>query len=259
MTAIDAHHLTTGPADAPVVVLHASLGSSLAMWEPQVAALAERFRVVRYDLRGHGGSPRPPGPYTLADLAADVTTLLDHLGVERAHHVGLSLGGMVTMQLAATAPARVDRIVLCCTAAHLPPAQRWHDRAATVRAEGVRAVADAVVDRWLTDGLTARDPALVERLLAMVLRTSDEGYAGCCEAIGAMDLRDDVASITAPTLLVVGDQDPATPREHAEVIAAGVADARIVTVGPAAHLANVEQPDAVTRHILTHLDRRGQP
>lgn len=259
MTSVAVHHVTTGRDDAPVVVLHGALGSSLAMWEPQVGPLAERYRVVRYDLRGHGRSPAPPGPYALTDLAADATALLDHLGVDKAHHVGLSLGGMVTMQLAVTAPARVDRVVLCCTAAHLPPARRWHDRAATVREEGVGAVADAVVERWLTADLAADDPGLVGRLLAMVLRTSEEGYAGCCEAIGTMDLRDDLASIAAATLLVVGDEDPSTPREHAEVIAAGVADARIVTVGPAAHLANVEQPDAVTSRIIAHLDRRRQP
>lgn len=257
MSAVEIHHVVTGPVDAPVVILHDALGSSLDMWDAQAAPLATRFRVVRYDLRGHGGSPAPAGPYTLADLTADVTALLDRLGVARAHHVGLSLGGMIAMQLAVTAPARVDRMVLCCTAAHLPPAQRWHDRAATVRSEGVGAVADAVVDRWLTAGLAAADRALVHRLLTMVRGTSDEGYAGCCEAIGTMDLRDELASITAPTLLVVGDEDPATPRQLAEVIADGLAGARIVMVGPAAHLANVEQPDAVTGHILAHLDPEG--
>lgn len=252
------HHVEIGPTDAPVVVLHDALGSSLDMWEAQVAPLAARFRVVRYDLRGHGGSAAPAGPYALADLAADVTALLDQLGVTRAHHVGLSLGGMIAMQLAVTAPARVDRMVLCCTAAHLPPPQRWRDRAATVRAEGVGAVADAVVDRWLTAGRSAADAVLVERLLTMVNATSAEGYAGCCEAIATMDLRDDLVAVTASTLLVVGDEDPATPREHAEVIADRVAGARIVMVGPAAHLANVEQPDAVTGHILAHLDAEGR-
>lgn len=252
------HHVETGPADAPLVVLHDALGSSLDMWEAQVAPLAARFRVVRYDLRGHGGSPAPAGPYALADLAADVTALLDQLGVTRAHHVGLSLGGMIAMQLAVTAPARVDRMVLCCTAAHLPPPRRWQDRAATVRAEGVGAVADAVVDRWLTADRAAADAVLVERLLTMVNATSAEGYAGCCEAIATMDLRDDLVAVTASTLLVVGDEDPATPREHAEVIADRVTGARIVMVGPAAHLANVEQPDAVTGHILAHLHTDGR-
>lgn len=258
MRAVEVHHVVTGPTDAPVVVLHDGLGTSLDMWDAQAAPLAARFRVVRYDLRGHGGSPAPDGPYTLTALAADVTALLDRLGVARAHHVGLSLGGMIAMQLAVTTPARVDRMVLCCTAAHLPPPRRWHDRAATVRANGVGAVADAVVDRWLTAGLAATEPALVKRLLAMVHTTSAEGYASCCEAIGTMDLRDDLPVITAPILLVVGDEDPATPREHAEVIAAGVHNARIVMVVPAAHLANVEQPDAVTRHVLAHLDAEGQ-
>jgi 3-oxoadipate enol-lactonase len=257
VTAIEVHHLVTGDADAPVVVLHNALGSSLAMWEPQVAPLSDRFRVVRYDLRGHGGSPAPPGPYTLDDLAGDAVALLDHLGVRRAHHVGLSLGGMVAMRLAMTAPTRVARLVLCCTSAHLPPPRRWFDRAATVRADGVGAVADGVVDRWLTDALATTDQELVGRLLAMVATTSAEGYAGCCEAIAMMDLRGDLSAIAAPTLLVVGDEDPATPYEHAEAIANDVPDARIVMVGPAAHLANVEQPDAVTGHILAHLEQEG--
>jgi len=257
MSAVEVYHEVSGPAGAPVVLLSNSLGSSLAMWDPQAAILAERYRVVRYDLRGHGRSPVPAGPYTMPDLAADALALLDRLDVERAHLVGLSVGGMTSLRLAAAAPDRVDRMVLCCTSAHLPPASNWYDRAATVRASGVGAVAETVVGRWLTPAFAASSPALVAELRAMVEATPDEGYAGCCEAIATMDLRPWLHDVVAPTLLVAGADDPATPPEHSEAIAAELADARTVVVGPAAHLANVEQPTAVVQHILEHLDKDG--
>jgi 3-oxoadipate enol-lactonase len=257
MSAVAVHHEVSGPPGAPVVLLSNSLGSSLAMWDPQMADLAERYQVVRYDLRGHGRSPAPDGPYTVPDLVADALALLDRLDVERAHLVGLSLGGMVSLRLATAAPQRVDRMVLCCTSAYLPPASTWYDRAATVRADGVGAVAEAVVGRWLTPAFAAASPALVAELRAMVEATPDEGYASCCEAIATMDLRPWLRDITAPTLLVAGADDPATPVDHAEAIAAELPDARTVVVGPAAHLANVEQPTAVGQHILSHLGNGG--
>ena len=258
-SAVPVHHVVEGPAAAPVVLMSNSLGSDLTMWDPQAAALARGHRVVRYDLRGHGRSPAPPGPYRLTDLAADALALLDRLEVARAHLVGLSLGGMVAVQVAADAPERVDRMVLCCTSAHLPPASGWLQRAATVRARGMPAVSAAVVERWLTPGFAAASPALVRDLCRMVETTPPEGYAACCEALAAMDLREHLRRISAPTLLVAGSDDPATPVTHAEAIAAGLAGARVVTVGPAAHLANVEQPTAVTQHILAHLDNGARP
>lgn len=253
MSGVDVHHLVAGPSDAPIVLISNSLGSNLHMWDPQMDALVERFRVVRYDLRGHGRSPAPDGPYTLDDLATDALVLLDRLDVERAHLVGLSLGGMVSMQLAVSAPERVDRMVLCCTSAYLPPAAKWHARAATVRADGMGAVCDAVVDRWLTPAFAAASPALVRDLRAMVEATPAEGYASCCEAIAAMDLRGQLRHINVPALVVIGADDPAIPADHAATIAAALEDARTVTVGPAAHLANVEQPAAISQHILSHL------
>lgn len=259
MSAVAVHHVVAGPPDAPVILLSNSLGTSLRMWDPQMAALVEHFRVVRYDLRGHGRSPVPDGPYTLDDLTADALALLDRLDIDRVHLVGLSLGGMVSMQLAATAPERVDRVVLCCTSAHLPPADGWHARAATVRAEGMGAVAEAVLGRWLTSAFAAASPALVRDLRAMLEATPAEGYAGCCEAIAAMDLRPHLRRIKAPTLIVKGADDPAVPSAHADTIAAELKDPRTVTVGPAAHLANVEQPVAVGQHILSHLTEGETP
>lgn len=247
------HYAVDGPDDAPVLVLSNSLGTTMAMGEPQLRPLAERFRVVRYDHRGHGGSPVPAGPYRIDDLGGDVLALLDHLGVERASFCGLSLGGMTGMWLAAQAPDRVERLMLLCTSARLGPPAAWTDRAALVRAEGTTAVAATVVDRWLTPDLVRRDPDLVGRMRAMVAATPAEGYASCCEAIADLDLSGSLGAIRAPTLVIVGADDPAAPPDHGERIAAGIAGARVAVVQHAAHLANVQQPAAVTRLALAHL------
>lgn len=253
MNAVAVHHVVTGPEHAPVVLLSNSLGSTHAMWDAQAEALAEHFRVVRYDTRGHGRSPVPLGPYGLDDLVDDAAALLDRLGVERAHVVGLSLGGMTGMRLAAREPDRVDRLVVLCTAAELGPAAGWTDRAATVRARGTSAVAPAVVDRWFTAAFLADRPEVRADHEAMVAATPAEGYAACCEAIAAMDLRPDLPSITAPTLAIAGADDPATPPAYLEEIAAAVRDGRLLVVPEAAHLANAQQPAVVTPAIIEHL------
>ncbi len=253
MSPVRVHREVSGPSDGPVVVLANSLGSTLAMWDPQVAELARTSRVVRYDLRGHGGSPAPDGPYTIADLGGDLLALLDDLDVERASVCGLSLGAMVAMWVAAHAPDRIDRLVLCATSARLGPPEMWATRAETVVAKDVGAVADLVVGRWFTPAYAAGHPEVVKRMRAMIASCSAVGYAGCCRAIERMDLTGDLASIAAPTLVVVGADDVATPVEHAERIVAGIADARLAVVADAAHLVNVEQPAAVTRLVLDHL------
>jgi 3-oxoadipate enol-lactonase len=248
------HHVVTGPEDAPALVLSNSLGATLAMWDPQAEALAERFRLVRYDTRGHGESPVPPGPYDIADVGADLVALLDHLGIERAHVTGLSLGGMTGMWLGINAPERLDRLVLLCTSAKLGPPENWSERARTVRADGTAAVAEAGVGRWLTERFREEHPDTAEWLRAMIAAQPDAGYAECCGVIERMDQLADLPSITAPTLVIAGAQDPATPPEHAERIVAGIPGARLEVLDPAAHLANVEQPEAVTRLILEHLE-----
>ena len=250
---VDVHHVVTGPEDAPVVVLSNSLGSTYAMWDAQADALAERFRVVRYDTRGHGRSPVPDGPYDIDDLADDLVALLDRLGVERAHVVGLSLGGMTAMRLAARDPERVDRLVVLCTGARLEPSTGWTDRAATVRAHGTVAVAAAVVERWFTPAFLDAHPSVRKEAEQMVADTPAEGYAGCCEVIAAMDLRPDLPRITSPTLAIAGADDPATPPPHLEAIADAVADGRVLVVPDSAHLANAEQPATITPAIIDHL------
>lgn len=252
MNAARLHATVDGPAAGPVLVLGSSLGTTGAMWQPQVARLAERFRVVRYDHRGHGGSEVRDEPCTVADLARDVLGLLDRLGVGRAHHAGLSLGGMVGMWLAAHAPERVDRLAVLCTSARLGPAHGWLDRASAVRAGGPAAVADAVVQRWFTPAFATARPEVVARHRAMLVGTDREGYARCCEAIATMDLVADLRRVTAPTLVVAGAEDLATPVEHAALIAATVPGSRLVVVEPGAHLVSVERADEVTGLLLEH-------
>jgi 3-oxoadipate enol-lactonase len=253
MSAVAVHHVVTGPEDAPVVVLSNSLGSTMSMWDAQADALAEHFRVVRYDTRGHGGSPVPAGPYDIDDLADDVVALLDTLGVDRAHVVGLSLGGMTGMRLAARNPERVDRLVVLCTGARLDPSSAWHDRAATVREHGTAAFAEAVVQRWYTAPFLEANPDARARCEAVVARTPAEGYSSCCEVIATMDLRDDLPTISAPTLAIAGADDPATPPPFLEAIADSVQDGRLLVVPESAHLANAEQPQTITPAIIEHL------
>jgi 3-oxoadipate enol-lactonase len=256
VTAVEVSYTEDGPADAPVVVLSNSLGATRDMWDPQVPALAERFRVVSYDTRGHGESPAPAGPYTLDDLVDDVVALLDRLGARRAHVVGLSLGGMTAMRLAAREPDRVGRLVALATSAK-PDPQGFLDRAAAARSGGTEPLAPTVVGRWLTPAYAAGHPDLVARLEAMIAAADDEGYAGCCEAIAALDLRADLGRITAPTLVVSALEDPALPPEHQRVIADGIPGAELLDVSPGAHLANLEQPLQITGALLGHLDPGG--
>jgi 3-oxoadipate enol-lactonase len=243
-----------GPAGAPVVVLGNSLGTTGELWDPQLAALAARFRVLRYEHRGHDGSPAPPGPYTIAELGADVLALLDELGIETVHYGGISLGGMVGMWLAAAAPSRIESLALCCTSARLGPAQMWADRAALVRSAGMASISRQVVGRWFTPAFRDRHPGIPASFVTTLeTEVVPEGYAGCCEAIAGMDLRPLLASVAARTLVIAGAEDPATPPRHGALIAAAIPGARLRVIRGAAHLANVSQAAEVTAALLTHL------
>ncbi|QVQ53571.1 3-oxoadipate enol-lactonase [Spiractinospora alimapuensis] len=253
-TAIDVDFSVEGPPNAPVLVLSGSLGSTRAMWQPQVDALSADLRVVTYDARGHGASPVPVGPYTIADFGADLLRLLDRLDVERAHVAGLSLGGMTGMWTAAHAPERVDRLVLLCTSALLGPPEGWAQRAETVTAAGSSdAVAGAVVTRWFTDGYAKAHPEAVARMRDMIAATPPAGYAASCRAIETMDLRPDLPRITAPTLVLAGAQDPATPPAHLRAIAEAIPGSRLETVDPGAHLASWESAGTVNALLRSHL------
>ena len=253
-TTVELHHLLERSKRAPVLVLANPLGTSLDMWDYQAPALRERFRLLRYDHRGHGASTVPPGPYGIEDLGRDVLALLNRLEIERVSFCGLSVGGMVGMWLASEVPERVERLVLCCTSARFTPFEAWEERAQTVRENGVGDGTHAVLERWFTPALGVDHPDIFEWARHMLRETPPEGYAGCCEAIRDADLRDRLNAVRAPTLKIAGADDPAAPPEHGKLIRDSIPDAQLVIVSQARHLANVEQPEEVTRAVMAHLE-----
>ena len=243
----------TGNLDAPAVVLLGSLGSDLSMWQPQIHALSNRYRVIAVDHRGHGKSPVPAGPYSIADLAGDVIALLDSLELESVHLVGLSLGGAVSQWIAAHHPTRVETLTLMCTSSQFAPAQPWIDRARAVRADGIASIAGRR-RRTLVHAGSGRQRSGT----SCPPRRNGRSHTrrGLCRLLrGAfgMDGRADLARIVAPTLLIAGEQDPATPPATLSAIADGIADAVLHVVDPGAHLASVEQAGRVTKLLATHI------
>jgi 3-oxoadipate enol-lactonase len=245
---------TTGPEDAPVLLLGSSLGTTHAMWAPQLETLAQRFRVVAFDHRGHGGSEAPDGPYTIEDLGGDVVELLNELLVERASYAGISIGGAVGLWLAENAPDRFHRFALLCPPAYpAAGAQMWTDRAAQVRAEGTKAITEPTLSRWFLPEYADAHAAEVDVLRQQLLATSDEGYASCCEALGAMDLRPALADITAPVLLVTTDSDQSVPPETVVELSAQIPGAHLEFIEGAAHLVTYSHPDQINHLLLSHL------
>jgi 3-oxoadipate enol-lactonase len=240
-----------GPPGAPVLVLGNSIGTTRAVWDPQAAALRAHFRLLRFEYPGHDARPAPAGPYSIGDLAGGVLALLDAHQVDRALYCGISLGGMIGMWLAAHAPERIAGLGLCCTSAYLDLA--WAERAALVRSQGMGPAADQAAGRWFTPAFQRRDPAAVAIIVGAMRAVDPEGYAGCCEAIGGMDQRGSLGSITAPTLVIAGAEDPATPPWHGAVIASGISGSRLRVIRGASHLANVSAPGEVTAALLGHL------
>ncbi|MFI1912356.1 3-oxoadipate enol-lactonase [Nocardia sp. NPDC020380] len=253
-SSVAVRYVEDGPRGGRPIVLSGSLGSDLRMWEPQLAALTGAgYRVIRYDLRGHGDSPVPPGPYTLADLGSDVLALLDRLDIAAADFVGLSLGGMIGMWLAEQAPERLRTLTLCCTSAELGPPSGWSERARLVRAEGIQAISQSVVQRWFTPSWLAANPERTRDYEKMVAATPSEGYAACCAAIETMDIATGLPGITTPTLVISGAEDPATPPPHGRRTATAIPGAKFEIVSPGAHLASAEQPAVINDLILRHL------
>lgn len=246
------HYHLEGPDDAPVLMLSNSLGTDIGMWEPQMAAFTARFRVLRYDSRGHGKSDAPPGPYTIDRLGRDALGLLDALGLSRVRFCGLSKGGMVGMWLGANAADRIERLVLCNTSAQLGPPAPWDDRIRAVREGGMAALTDAVLERWFTASFRAAAPEKTAPVRRMLLATPPEGYIGCCAAVRDMDQTETIRAIRAPTLVISGAQDPATPPAHGALIAGRIPGARMVTLD-AAHLSNIEAAPAYNDAVLGFL------
>ena len=242
-----------GRSGAPALLLSNSLSSDMTMWDDQLARFAEHFHVVRYDARGHGKTPATPAPYTIERLARDALAVLDALRIEHAHFCGLSMGGMVGMWLATYAGERLSRVVLANTSAHMGPRSLWDGRIALAREGGMEATVGPTVTRWFPASFHERAPATIERMRAMIRRTSLEGYVGCCEAIRDMDQRDSIRAIRTPTLVIIGANDPATTPEAGEAIHRAIAGSTVAVLD-AAHISNVEQPvafgDAVLRFLL---------
>jgi len=246
-----------GPADAPVVVLGNPIGTTRDVWSHQLPVLSRHFRVIRYEHRGHGApgaqSPAPKGPYTIAELGTDVLAMLNSHGIERFAFAGISLGGMTGIWLAANAAERVTSLaVLCAALTPMPDAQAWHDRAALVRKEGMAALAGTAVPRWFTPRFMSSEPEQVETVTAMLNGTNPEGYAACGEAIAALDLRPQLRSIKAPTLVLSGAEDTAAPPAVGAYTARNIPGARLAVIQAAAHFAHYEKPGPVTDALLTH-------
>jgi 3-oxoadipate enol-lactonase len=246
---VDLNYQLDGDASLPVLVLSNSLGTSLAMWDPQIALWSQHFRILRYDTRGHGKSQVTPAPYSIAQLAGDVIGLLDQLGIRQATFCGLSMGGSTVMWLAVHHPERVKRLVLCNTGALIGSAEAWNARIATVKREGLASIADAVVARWLTPEFAQANPAKVELLTSMLKATADEGYAGACAAVRDIDLREQISSIKVPTLVVAGTGDIPTPPSDLRFIQSQIKDAQYIEFD-AAHISNQQQSEDFGKAVL---------
>jgi 3-oxoadipate enol-lactonase len=247
------HHRFDGPADAPVLALPSSLGTTTDLWDANVPAWSETFRLLRYDQRGHGRSEVPPAPYSIEDLGRDFVSLLDELGIERVSFCGLSLGGATAMWLAANVPARIDRLVLACTSPQFGDPDGWLDRAAIVRDKGLEAIADTVLERWFTPRFAREHPEVPAHFRKLLVTTPREGYAGCCEALAGWDFRSKLGQIEAPTLVIAGSEDTAAPADHGRLIADQIPKASLVVLPDAAHLGNVEPADAFSSLVTEHL------
>lgn len=245
----------SGSTSGPAVLLSHSLATSLDLWSPQLAVLEPRFRVLRYDTRGHGASDAPQGAYTLAQLADDAVAVMDAFDIETVHWVGISMGGMIGQAVALNHAERLRSLVLCDTAAAVPPEAQalWQQRIDKARGEGMTALADETLQRWFTPPYLAKDPRGVRSIRGMILSTPVSGFIGCSEAIRQLDFMERLGDIRLPTLIIVGEQDPGTPVANSEAIHNRIKDSRLEIISSAAHLCNVEQAKAFNQILLGFL------
>ena len=254
---INVNYTLEGPANAPVVTLSHSLATDLSMWEPQMKALTARYRVLRYDTRGHGGTDAPAGAYSLGQLADDARAMLRALGVTRTHWVGLSMGGMIGQTLALASPELFQSLALCDTSSRIPAEMKpaWADRIRTAETQGMEPLVEPTIGRWFTAPFRERRKDVVEQVRTMIRNTKPQGYVGCCHAIAALDLTDKLGAIKIPTLIVVGEEDLGTPVTASEAIKAKIAGSELEILKSAAHLSNMEQPEAFTAALTSFLSR----
>jgi 3-oxoadipate enol-lactonase len=246
-----------GPASGPVVTLSHSLATNLSMWDPQARALASRYRVLRYDTRGHGGTDAPAGPYGLEQLAEDARALLRALGIARTHFIGLSMGGFIGQLLALTHPEMLQSLVVCDTTSRVPPEARpmWDERIRVAQNQGIEPHVEPTIGRWFTTPFREQRVDVINPVRAMIRGTPPQGYIGCCHAIAALDLTDRLGGIRVPTLVIVGEDDPATPAAASRTIHERIKGSELVILKSASHLSNLEQAEAFNRAITTFLAR----
>jgi 3-oxoadipate enol-lactonase len=252
---IAVNYMLEGPANAPVVTLSHSLATDLSMWDPTVPALTGRFRVLRYETRGHGKTDAPKGAYTLDQLAADALALLKSLGIAKTHWVGLSMGGMVGQTLALKAPEVFASLSLCDTSSRIPPEAKsqWADRIKTAETQGMEPLVEPTLARWFTEPFRKTRKDVIDRVATMIRTTPPAGYAGCCAAISTLDLTDKISAIKIPTIAIVGEDDPGTPVAAHKVIHERIAGSRLEILKSAAHLSNMEQPEAFNKALTGFL------
>jgi 3-oxoadipate enol-lactonase len=236
-----------------------SLATDLSMWDPQAKALAMRYRVLRYDTRGHGGTDAPAGAYTLGQLADDARGLLKALGIARTHWIGLSMGGMIGQTLALSTPDLLQSVSLCDTSSRIPPEAKplWDERITVAETKGMDPHVEPTLARWFTPKFVEARPDVVNPVRDMIRRTNPRGYVGCCHAIRSLDLTDRLSAVTLPTLIIVGAQDVGTPVAASKAIQERIKGSELVILDPASHLSNLEQPAAFTEALQTFLRRVG--
>ena len=243
--------------EGPVVTMSHSLACNLAMWDEQARALQGRYRVLRFDTRGHGQTSAPAGAYTLEQMADDLHALLGGLGIKETHFVGLSMGGMIGQVFTLKHPGMVQSLVLCDTTSRYPAAAAsvWQERIRTVEAQGMEPLVEPTLQRWFTAPFRARRKDLMERVGAMIRATPPPGYIGCCHALPKIDVTDRLKEVHCPALVIVGEEDLGTPVDMARQIHAALPGAELAILRRASHLSNLEQPDEFTRVLLRFLDK----
>jgi 3-oxoadipate enol-lactonase len=250
---IQVHYRLEGPPSAPVITLSHSLATDLTMWDPQMEVLTSRFRVLRYDTRGHGASDAPPGPYSLDQLGEDGHGLLKALNIEQTHFMGLSMGGMIAQVLALKHPDMLRSLILCDTMSQLPPEAKpiWDERITIAEKQGMEPHVKPTIERWFTEPF--RSSPVVDRVRAMIRATNPKGYIGCSRAIMGLNLTERLSAISLPTLIIVGEEDPGTPVEASQVMQKKIKGSKLVVLKSAAHLSNIEQADAFNKAVLSFL------
>jgi 3-oxoadipate enol-lactonase len=254
---IDMNYTLDGPAQAPLLTLSHSLAADVTMWDPQMPALTAKYRVLRYDTRGHGATDAPAGAYTLDQLGDDALALLDALGIRKTHWLGLSMGGMIGQTIALKAPDRFSSLILCDTSSRVPPEAKplWEERIRTAETQGMKPLVEGTLSRWFTEPFRKQGGPALKQIEALIAGTNPRGYSGCCHAIAGLNLTDRIGAIKLPTLIVVGEEDQGTPVAASRAINEQIKGSELVILKSASHLSNVEQPAAFTKAVVGFLDK----